>query len=217
MNTGKIGIIDYGCGNLFNIEKVLKHIKVRDFIRVKQPDIVEKCEKIILPGVGAFKTGMKNIEEKNLSVALSNHVKRGKHLLGICMGMQLLMSSSEEFGYCEGLSFIEGKIVNLRKIVKKENCLVPHIGWAKSICQESEKIKDEPFVDIIRFINNKDFYFNHSYALSMENIGSGHFYSTYYGEKFGSVVFNKNVIGVQFHPELSGKLGIELIKKFILI
>jgi len=201
-----IGIIDYGVGNLKSIVNAIKfhdvtiHVDlVRDISKLKN------YSKIILPGVGAFGGAIKIISEKGIDKAIIEEVKKGKYLLGICLGMQLLATKSYEHGEFNGLDLIEGEVVNFRN--KINNLRIPHIGW-----NEVEIMRDDQLFKNIE--NKSDFYFVHSYFFNCKD--PSHMLGvTDYGLKFSSIINKDNIYGVQFHPEKSQEEGLRLIKNFI--
>lgn len=195
-----ITIIDYGLGNLTSVKNALDKLGIENQIS-NDPSVLEKSEKIILPGVGAAGVAMKNLKEKNLDIAIIEHVKKGKPFLGLCLGMQLLMSFSEE-GNVECLNIIPGTVKKL-----KINLKVPQIGWNNVGIRNNE-------LGIMEDIeNNSYFYFVHSYYCDPEDkntiVGT-----TEYGIEFCSVIQKDNVFGAQFHPEKSADAGLQLLENF---
>lgn len=202
-----IVVIDYGMGNLRSIEKALTKIKGEFRISNKKEDI-ESATHIILPGVGFFEEGMKNLKELNLVPILNQEVvEKKKPLIGICLGMQLLFKTSEEGGLVKGLGFIDGHIkrFNFDKQLKLK---VPHIGWNEVFGDGMSHIPI--FKDIEPHTN---FYFVHSYyAILHEN---ANYTYTDYGYPFVSAVQKDNIYGTQFHPEKSQKKGLRILENFI--
>ena len=179
-----IGIIDYGVGNLKNVSGALDRLNVENIIT---DDILKlkKCEKLILPGVGAFMEGMKGLEERGLDLFLRKWVESGKYILGICLGMQLLFDKSYEMGECEGLKFIKGEIIKFSPDI---NLKIPHMGWNCLL-----KNNDD---DILKNIGKDYVYFVHSFYASELNDENLIAYADY-GVKVPAIVRNKNVIGMQ--------------------
>jgi len=199
-----IVIIDYGLGNLGSVKNTLNKLGVDSMIS-KSIDDIEKADALILPGVGSAKQGMKNLEERGLDKILINEIKKGKPFLGICLGMQLLFSESEE-GNVKCLNVIDGKVKNFNSELK-----VPQIGWNQIKYQRSN-IKDQRlFKDIP---NNSSFYFVNSYYClpSDKSISVG---ETEYGINYCSVLIKNNITATQFHPEKSGQVGQQFIKNWI--
>jgi len=198
-----IGIIDYGVGNLFSLECSLKKIN-EETIVTDSKETIESCEKIILPGVGAFRDAMMKLKDKKLDEVLLNEAGKGKPLLGICLGMQMLFDCSYEFGYCKGLGLIPGEVKELKGYIK-DGLDIPHMGW------NSLTVTDRD--GIMKKTNEGDYvYFVHSFAAFTEDKYVSSF--TDYGGRITASVQNKNVYGTQFHPEKSGETGLQILKEF---
>lgn len=195
-----IGIIDYGMGNLKSVEKGFHKVGTNAKI-INKPAEVEDAKGIVLPGVGAFKDCMKNLDSLSLIHPIIRSIEKGKPFLGICLGLQILFSESEEFGIHEGLNIFKGKVLRFQINLK-----VPHIGW-----NTVKLTKDVPLFNGIS--NNSFFYFVHSYYVSPEdkNIVAG---ITDYGITFTSMIWKDNIIATQFHPEKSQNVGLKLLKNF---
>jgi len=200
----KIVIIDYGISNLTSVANAFSYLGEKTIISNKAQDIKD-AEKIILPGVGAFGDGMKNLKELGLIEVLNEEViKNGKPLLGLCLGMQLLADEGEEGGLIKGLGYIQGKVKKLEP--KDKNLRVPHIGWNDVFLK-----KDCPLLSGLK--EYEDFYFVHSYHLvPEEDVTVG---TCEYGEKFVAVVQKNNIFATQFHPEKSQRPGLKILKNFI--
>lgn len=196
-----IQIINYGLGNLGSVQNMLKRINVQSVI-VKSPrDLI--TEKIILPGVGSFDTGMNNLLNDGWIEVLNEKVQKEKvPTLGICLGMQLMTNRSEE-GHLGGLGWIDGEV--LKFPVNKLK--IPHMGWnvVKAVNEDASILQSEK--DELRF------YFVHSFYVKVNN-RSDELGVTYYGDNFTSAFRRQNIYGVQFHPEKSHKFGMMLLKNF---
>jgi glutamine amidotransferase len=202
-----ISIIDYGMGNLRSVEKGF--LKVGVNVKVtSRPEDIESADGVVLPGVGAFKDCMKELKNLDLIEATVNAIKKGKPYLGICLGLQVLFSESEEFGKCRGLDIFRGKVVKFEfGIQSQESGLkIPQMGWNVINIR-----KDNPLYEGIP--DKSYFYFVHSYyvAPDEENIVAT---TTDYGVEFTSSVWKDNIFAVQFHPEKSQALGLQLLKNF---
>jgi len=197
-------IIDYGMGNLGSIQNMLKKIGHASEITA-DAGYIAKASKIILPGVGAFDRAMSNLKALELIEPIRKKAAEGTPLLGICLGMQLLSEGSEE-GILPGLGLIPGKVV---RFVVPEGYKVPHMGWNVVQYQKGCRL----FEGFDAFEESR-FYFVHSYHFVCRDV-SHIAASTVYGAAFTSSVFDKNVYGVQFHPEKSHKYGMLLLKNFI--
>lgn len=198
-------IIDYGLGNIKNIEKVINSFGITPIISNSISDI-SNADSYILPGVGAFSDAMNKIHALDIEKELRlNVLNKKKPILGICLGMQLIGLSSEENGNCKGLGFLNFKV---KKFKDDKKLRLPHIGWNEiEIVNEKSKIlKGIP--------NRSNFYFVHSYHACVENdfhIAS----STDYGEIFTSAIEHENIFATQFHPEKSQAYGLKIMKNFI--
>lgn len=201
----KIGIVDYGLGNIQSVKNaILYHNPDVEVSLIDQPDNAKLYDKLVLPGVGAFGDAMKLIQNMGWHSVLLEEAKKGKFILGICLGMQLLSSKSYEFGEHNGLNLIPGDVI---KFSLPRNYRVPHIGW------NNVQFKiDHPLANEIKI--NSDFYFVHSYHFKCHK-QEHTLATTTYGDTFTSVVAKDNVMGVQFHPEKSQEIGLKLISNFI--
>lgn len=196
----KIGILDYGMGNLRSVFNAFKSINFTP-VFVKQANDFEGISHLIIPGVGAFPSAMRNIREAKLELEILKFAESGKPLLGICLGMQLLATIGYEMETCKGLNLIEGVV---KKIDSSER--IPHVGWNNINLQ-----KDHFLFDGIK--NDADFYFVHSYYFEPTN--KDNLMATFeYGTKIPAIVFNNNIIGIQFHPEKSQKNGLKILENF---
>ena len=198
-----IGIIDYGVGNLFSLECSLKKIN-EETIVTDSRETIESCEKIILPGVGAFRDAMMKLRDKKLDEVLLNEAGKGKPILGICLGMQMLFDCSYEFGYCKGLCLVPGQVKPLKGYIE-DGLDIPHMGWnSLTITDRDGIMKNTKEGDYV--------YFVHSFAAFTEEKYVSSF--TDYGGRITASVQNKNIYGTQFHPEKSGETGLQILKEF---
>lgn len=198
-----IAIVDYGVGNLFSLKSSFSSIGAEVTVTGHKAEI-EKADKIILPGVGAFEDAAKKLFQSGLGEAVINEARKGKPIMGICLGMQLLFDKSYEYGEHNGLGLIPGTVRPISDVIPKD-LKIPHIGW-----NALDFKKDSP---INKYINNGDFvYFVHSfYAADCENYTVS---TAEYGTELTASVQNKNVFGCQFHPEKSGDVGLKILKAF---
>jgi len=190
-------VVDYEMGNLLSVTKALTDLGYNPSITSDPKRILEE-DIVILPGVGAFRDAVKNLQEKGLFSVLKERAGLGRPILGICLGMQLLFTKSYEDGEYEGLDLIPGEVVRLQKAPK-----IPHMGWNKLLPKE---VNDSLFKNL----NDYYVYFVHSYYAKTDS----KYVVAYaeYGEKFPAVVKRGNIFGFQFHPEKSGSVGRQILK-----
>lgn len=201
-----IAIIDYGVGNLFSLKSSFAAIGA-DTIVTSDPDTLRQAEKLVLPGVGAFGDAAALLAEKGLDKLVKEEAGRGKPLLGICLGMQLLLDYSTEYGRHRGLGLIPGAVQPIRPVVP-EAYKVPHIGW-----NALSFPKDRPASPLFRYIQEGDcVYFVHSYAGT--DCREHTIATAEYGPALTAAVARDNVYGVQFHPEKSGTVGLNILRAF---
>ena len=203
----KITIIDYGCGNILSITRALEKIGYKSNFSNNDKEI-KSSNFLILPGVGSFKQAISLINKRNLKNTIKEAVIINKiPLLGICLGMQLILSKSYEGGEYDGLDLIEGKVININSLSKNKIPL-PNINWCNlKIADNSKKDLNE--------LNNKSFYFIHSYAAITKDQNSTIATTKYYDLDIPAVIKYKNILGCQFHPEKSGQNGLSFLKKII--
>lgn len=200
-----VGIINYGMGNLHSIQRKL-HLLNSDFKIIDHPEELASCDRLILPGVGHFGKAMHRLEERNLLPALHAFAQEHeKPILGICLGMQLMTSFSEE-GMTPGLGWIPTKIVRF-KVKNPELLKVPHIGWNTVESKNSRLLET----------NKEEFYFVHSFHAEPPAEKDILLHHTNYGEPFISGFEKKNIFGVQYHPEKSHQQGMNLIQRFLTV
>lgn len=196
-----IAIIDYGAGNIRSIEKALEHVGASVHV-TDEPDIVNKAQAIVLPGVGSGGAAMSRLTERGLDDAIRKATQQGKPFLGICLGMQLLADHHAEGGV-DGLSLFSGEVRRIPHGPK-----IPHMGWNQVKPQHSELAI---FEDIPQ---DAYFYFAHSYYVEPQD-SQGVAAITDYGSPFCSVIVTERVWGTQFHPEKSGSVGLQLLNNFL--
>lgn len=197
-----IVIVDYGMGNLRSVEKAFEANGARPKISSLAKDI-EKAQKIVVPGVGAFTHAMRELEARKLIEPIKDKVKSGAPYLGICLGLQLLFSRSEEGERVKGLDVIAGDVVRFKGKMK-----IPHMGWNTL----ELKKKDCPILKRVK--NDEYFYFVHSYYGVPED-DSWILSKTAYGARFCSAIWKDNIFATQFHPEKSQAAGLQILKNFI--
>ena len=209
MKNKRVSIVDYGLGNLYSIEQACKHVGL-DVIISSDKDILIKSDALILPGVGAFGDAMTELKKKSLVELLQDHAKSGKILIGICLGMQLLMSESKEFGVHRGLDIISGTTCKF-EIDKYPILKVPQIGWNNIV--PSENNVNNWNDTLLNGLSSEEYmYFVHSFYVETVN-PEVVIASTDYGNvNYCSALQSENIYGFQFHPERSGPSGLKIYK-----
>jgi glutamine amidotransferase len=204
-----IAIVDYGMGNLRSVQKGFEAVGAETIVTSDSKKILS-AKSVVLPGVGAFKACMDNLEQFGLIDTVKKSVQSGKPFLGICLGLQLLFSQAEEFGSVAGLDILKGKVVGFKDMQPKSDSgdplKIPHMGW------NNVKVKaSHPLFDSIP--NESYFYFVHSYYVVPDD-KSTVATTTNYGADFVSGVHHENIHAFQFHPEKSQQLGLTILKNF---
>lgn len=205
----KVAIIDYKLGNLFSVKHACDYIGIDSTI-TSDVSFIEEADALILPGVGAFGEGMHQLNQLGFSSVIKEKVKEGTPLFGICLGLQMLFTESEEFGNTKGLDIIRGSIIKFPKNYKSNQLKVPQIGWNKIYMQNFDLWKASSLSEL------KDgtfMYFVHSFYAKPDNESEILTNTNYCGFEYCSAVFdNKNVFATQFHPEKSGDNGLNIYK-----
>ena len=194
-----ICIIDYGMGNLHSVVNALEHIGAECMISSTIEDI-RTCDKLILPGVGAFPEAMKHLQEAGLIEVIKEEVTKGKPFLGICLGMQIAFEKGYENEECEGLGLLQGEVI----LMEDPKVKIPHMGWNKlELATNTLDLKENTYM-----------YFVHSYMASNYNEDYLVAYSTYGNLKIPAIFHKDNILLSQCHPEKSGEDGLNLLRKF---
>jgi glutamine amidotransferase len=209
-----VTVLDYGMANLLNVARAFEHCGANVKI-VDKAEAVEGADRLVVPGVGAFEQVLKEIRSRHFDDAIQDFCKNGKPLMGICVGMQMLFESSEEFGEHPGLGVISGTVREVPRLTIDGHAQrVPHIGWSHLV--EPEHGRDwnntllKPFVG-----QNPAFYFVHSFSGQPEKPEERLADSMYGGHRICAAVQRDNVVATQFHPERSGEAGLTLIREFL--
>ena len=198
-----IAIIDYGVGNLFSLKSSFAAIGAETVVTSDEA-VIRAADKIVLPGVGAFRDAKAKLDESGLASVVREVAGEGKPLLGICLGMQMLFERSFEYGEWEGLGLLQGEILPIKGRVS-ENLKIPHIGWNALRIK-----KDSP---ILKYVKDRDcVYFVHSYFA--DGCEDSLVASAEYGIQVTAVVNRGNIFGCQFHPEKSGEVGLAILRAF---
>jgi len=200
-----IAIVDYNMGNLASVQNAFAKLGEETVVE-SNPEKFKDYDKLILPGVGAFGDAMEHLRERNMIEALRDYADSGKYMLGICLGMQLLFESSEEFGEHEGLGLIKGHVKAFDESKFSEPLKVPHMGWNRMFTGEHPLFKN--------LDDNHYLYFVHTFHVTCRDeediIGR-----TNYGYEFASAVAHNNIMGIQPHPEKSHENGLHILENFI--
>ncbi len=198
-----IAIVDYGVGNLFSLISSFKKLGA-DIIVTADAEVIKSSDRIILPGVGAFEDAAKKLRDSGLDKVIIAEAVKGKKIMGICLGMQLLFEKSYEYGCHKGLGLLKGSIVPMQDSIPA-NLKIPHIGWnALHFTRESY---------LFRYIKNNDcVYFVHSFYA--DECSDSVIATAEYGKELTAAVQNGNIIGCQFHPEKSGEVGLNILRAF---
>lgn len=198
-----IAIIDYGVGNLFSLKSSLESVGA-DAVVTGDETVIKSADKIVLPGVGAFRDAADKLKKTHMDDVVHEMAQRGKPLLGICLGMQLLFEKSYEYGEYDGLGLLKGNIRPIANVIPKD-LSIPHIGWNSLDIKKTSQLYEN--VD-----NGEYVYFVHSYyAADCDECVTA---TADYGAPLTASVEHENVFGCQFHPEKSGKTGMKILKAF---
>lgn len=211
MSAGVV-VIDYGIGNLFSVRRAFEQCGA-DVAVSDDPAVLAAAPRLVLPGVGAFADGMRGLIERGLDKVVIEYAASGRPLMGICLGMQMLASVSEEFGEHKGLGIIPGRVACIPRMDPEgKPYKVPHVGWAEL---ETGNFAADWRGTILEGLEPGDaVYLTHSYAVTTDDPAHRLAYSRYNGKEVTSAIRKGNVYGVQFHPEKSAKVGLKIIANF---
>ena len=213
MNKPEIAVIDYGIGNLLSVSRGLEHCGA-EVTLTSDPDLILSAQRVVLPGVGAFTDGMAELQRRGLDAVVLKVANAGTPLLGICLGMQMLFDESEEFGITKGLGLIPGKVIPGPSMTTEGQAQkIPHIGWNSLLLPERLDNWDGTLLQAVK--PGDAVYFVHSYMASTAE--PEHCIATCnYGGTFISATINReNIFGCQFHPEKSGEVGLNVLRRFL--
>lgn len=216
MSAHAVAIVDYGLGNLFSVERALKKIGVSDVVISCDRDVLEQAHRLILPGVGAFGEGMNHLRELDLVAVIRDYALSGRPILGVCLGLQLFLSESYEFGLHRGLDLVQGRVEGLRP-GEDSKLKVPHIGWSSLKVPPGREAAEKVWQNsILNGLGESSYmYFLHSFVVIPEDPRVC-IATTWYGrDTFCSVLKRGNITGVQFHPERSGEDGLNIYRNFM--
>jgi imidazole glycerol-phosphate synthase subunit HisH len=213
MKPIKTVVIDYGLGNLYSVKRALEVCGALDVCISNSERDISNADRLVLPGVGAFADGIKGLGDRKLIDPIRSYAESGRPLLGICLGMQMLTTASEEFGYHEGLNLIPGYVRAIPSYATDGSELkIPHIGWSPLIMPSLTGWHDSI---LSTTPEGSSVYLVHSYAVETESPSHLLSYCEYGGHKISSVIRKNEIYGCQFHPEKSGDVGLGILSRFI--
>lgn len=212
MHKPRITVIDYGVGNLLSVQRGLEHCGAQVLL-TSDPDAVIGAERVVLPGVGAFANAMQALQDRGLVQAIQTLARQGTPLLGICLGMQLLLDESEEFGITQGLGLIPGRVVPIpTHSTDGKNQKIPHIGWNGLITSESRTDWEGTLLG--DNLPGQAAYFVHSFMSVTTDPAHRLADCLYGGHRVSAVIARDYITGCQFHPEKSGEIGLKILRRF---
>jgi len=210
--TARVTVIDYGIGNLYSVSGAFEHAGA-EVVLSSDPAAIESARWLVLPGVGAFEDGMRGLRERELIEPIRRYATTGRPLLGICLGMQMLASASEEFGKHEGLGLIPGRVVPVPRTTSEgERHKIPHIGWNALWPADGANWKDTLLEDTTP---GTSAYLVHSFHLVPDDPSHALAHCVYGGHYLTAAVRSGNVFGAQYHPEKSGESGLRMLAAFL--
>ena len=208
----RVTIVDYGVGNMFSVRGALEYCDAQPRFS-SSPEAIENADRLLLPGVGAFADSMADMRDCNLVEPVLRFAETGRPLLGICLGMQMLMEESEEFGLHEGLGVVKGRVVPIPPNgADGEPHRIPHVGWNELYPSHPGTWNETLLKDLQE---GDSVYFVHSFMAVPDVPGHRVADCDYHGQKICAVLQRDNVFGCQFHPEKSGEVGIQILRNFI--
>lgn len=208
----KVTLIDYSVGNLFSVASAIEKCGASVRLSNSANDI-ENAERLILPGVGAFRDGMSGLKQSSLIEPIKRFIETGRPFMGICLGMQMMLDVSDEFGTFDGLSLIPGRVISIPNTTKDGlKHKIPHIGWGGLFPNQDRKDWKETILENIE--PGENVYFLHSYHALTEDSNNTLANCDYNGRELSAVIFSENIYGCQFHPEKSGPVGLKIMDSF---
>lgn len=210
--SNSVTLIDYGVGNLLSVARAFEHCGA-SVVLSHDPDDIDRAERLVLPGVGAFADGMQGLRDRELIDPIRRYAESGRPLLGICLGMQMLTTVSEEFGEHQGLGVIPGRVRTIPRIATDGTPLkTPHIGWSALHCPDHAQWQGSLLADTSP---GTSVYLVHSYAVELDD--ERHLLSdcVYGGHRIATTIRRETVVGCQFHPEKSGPAGLRMLAAFL--
>jgi imidazole glycerol-phosphate synthase subunit HisH len=213
LNMPEVAVIDYGLGNLLSVRRGLEHCGATVTV-TSDPDTILSAPRVVLPGVGSFAHGMAELRNRGLDSIVRKVAVQGSFLLGICLGMQMLLDESEEFGKTEGLGIISGRVVPIPPTtIDGFPQKIPHIGWNNLVLPKGLKSWEDSLLQEINF--GEAVYFVHSYMAVPKNPEDRIADCIYGGISVSAAIGRNNIYGCQFHPEKSGEIGLNILRRFL--
>lgn len=213
MRTSEVAIIDYGMGNLLSVRRGLEHCGATVVVTA-DPDVILSAPRVVLPGVGAFIDGMHGLRREGLDTVVREVAARGTPLLGICLGMQMLLDESEEFGNTTGLGLIPGQVIAIPTTTTEGRPQkIPHIGWNALTVPVGHKSWEETLLQKVK--PGEAAYFVHSFMANPTDQSHRIADCIYGGRPVAAAIQRDNVFGCQFHPEKSGEVGLTILRQFL--
>lgn len=210
--SNSVTLIDYGVGNLLSVARAFEYCGAKVFL-TDDPEEIDRAERLVLPGVGAFADGMQGLRDRDLVAPISRYAKKGRPLLGICLGMQMLTTMSEEFGEHHGLDLIPGRVRAIPRIATDGTKLkTPHIGWSALHRTELSNWENSLLADTEP---GTSVYLVHSFAVEPDDYRHLLSDCVYGGHRIATTIRRGSVIGCQFHPEKSGPAGLRMLAAFL--
>jgi glutamine amidotransferase len=208
-------VVDYGLGNLFSVRKALEHCGA-DVVLSSDPEVVRRANRLVLPGVGAFKDGMAGLRERHLIEPVVEVARTGRPVLGICLGMQMLMTSSEEFGNHSGLAIVPGRVLAIpRTDAGGAPMRIPHIGWSPLTPPQPDSSWSGSILETTS--PGSAIYLVHSFTAWPDQEAHRLADCWYGGRRISAAIRLDNVYGCQFHPEKSAQVGLAILRRFLLV
>jgi len=213
MTATKVTIIDYGAGNLYSVQRAFEVCGATDICVSSDPYTIRNADRLVLPGVGAFADGMRGLRDRRLDQAICEFANSGRPLLGICLGMQMLATTSEEFGEHAGLNLIPGRVSSIpSEDIDGFGLKIPFIGWSHLDCPPDIRWDES----ILKSLSGRQaVYLVHSFKFTPDSQNNILGTYQYGGHNITAAIIKDNITGLQFHPEKSGKIGLNIISDFI--
>lgn len=213
MNAHEVAVIDYGMGNLLSVRRAIEYCGGTVTV-TSDPGLILSAKKVVLPGVGSFVDGMTELHRRKLDIVVQDLAAQGTPLLGICLGMQMLLDQSEEFGTTKGLGLIPGRVVSIpARTLEGYPQKIPHIGWNELVFSQEHKNWESTLLQKVKL--GEAVYFVHSF-MTVPNSAKHRIADCLYGGiPVSAVIERENIFGCQFHPEKSGQVGLKVLQRFL--